>query len=83
MTMREGWANAYVTDYGPVCGKFVDLGGYTSKANAEAWARLSRPPAFLVHAKLKPEGAPKRYADDVERYAWERAERLGIPPRYA
>jgi hypothetical protein len=71
MTMREGWANAYVTDYGPACGKFVDLGAAVSRELADHWATFGRRPSYRVHVKLKPEGAPKRYANEDNREAWE------------
>lgn len=80
--MREWWANVYASAY---CeGVSVTGVRYAHRANSVQRARQNPSRPFCrIHVRLKPEGAPRRYADDVERYAWERAERLGIAPRYA
>jgi len=62
--MREWWQNAYPSEtYG--------FGGrYPTPERCASWAT---PRAFArIHVRLKPEGAPKRYASDGERAAWER-----------
>ena len=77
MTMREWWANYY-----PEADGVFKIGGkFKSRRGAEQFqGHLA---AFRIHVRLKPEGAPKRYLDDAERYAWEQAARRGETPRYS
>lgn len=85
--MREWWANVYRSGPEVITASLK----HSTRSAADERGRLTTSNAGpydhhligRIHVRLKPEGAPKRYADDVERYAWERAERLGLPPRYA
>lgn len=74
--MREYWANVYAPEPG------VDSVGapYPDAAHADENACRNR--YARIHVRLKPEGAPKRYRDDVQRWAWEDAARRGTTPRY-
>jgi hypothetical protein len=80
MTMREGWAAVYrdrITGH-PIVGSWWPTRGGSVRADA------GFPPRAVcrVHVKLKPEGAPKRYSDAAERWAWEtypHAMRAGVP----
>jgi hypothetical protein len=81
--MREWWSNVYNDNCwdGPNGVAYVLDKSHPTREAADRFSSIDR--IGCVHVRLKPEGAPRRYADDIERYAWERAERLGIPPRYA
>lgn len=67
----EYWANVYIED------AIAEIGGVHDCR--EDCVGLAVPPAgdrFRIHVRLKPEGAPKRYADEQDRYFWERAPNL-------
>lgn len=62
--MREWWANVYPHVEGP-----VKIGGkFSSQIKCESYQADFA--AFRIHVRLKPEGAPKRYASEAERYCW-------------
>ena len=67
--MREWWANVYPGRYGQE--PYTRLGEKgVSRGEAEQARALGRP-AFRIHVRLKPEGAPRRYASAANRRAWE------------
>jgi hypothetical protein len=65
--VREWWANVYAPH--PVLGNTGCR--CPSREAADAHAETSR--YARIHVRLKPEGAPKRYANFGERYLWEKA----------
>jgi hypothetical protein len=73
MTMCEYWANVYPhSRKGIIVGVARDsvfdcLGAVFS----EDCKRADVSALYRVHVKLKPEGAPKRYACEANRLAWE------------
>ena len=74
--MREWWANVYVRDGKTSVGTsawFMHADRETADEQG-AWigGGLSPDIAFRIHVRLKPEGAPKRYASEANRRAWER-----------
>jgi hypothetical protein len=71
---RECWFNVYPQVHGA---RRVGLPHWT-EASADkslngrrATAFCLNAPAFRIHVRLKPEGAPKRYASEDERFWWE------------
>jgi len=73
--MREWWANVYVYTHVDN-GKIADVGlPRPSWDEAEEMSRGAMPVPhnrFRIHVRLKPEGAPRRYAGEANRRAWER-----------
>ena len=71
--MREWWANVYAASYG---GLIYGREHPTRKAAAIPMGKVKEcdpsMPAFRIHVRLKPEGAPKRYASEANRRAWEK-----------
>lgn len=65
----EYWANVRVYD-----GLWAGVGNRRETREACKAATALSPvlPAFRIHVRLKPEGAPKRYASEANRRAWER-----------
>jgi len=63
--MREYWVNVYVGG---------DMGAaFPDRKDAEWFIRKGGfPVVYRIHVRLKPEGAPKRYAGEANRMAWER-----------
>lgn len=66
--MREWWANVYP----PTLGAASTGNRYEAPAFADALACRDR--YARIHVRLKPEGAPKRYANENNRRAWEKHE---------
>lgn len=64
--MREWWANMHYSDDGRVA-----YAGAQCVSREQAAKNSSRRICSRIHVRLKPEGAPKRYADWLERSAWE------------
>ncbi|WP_156387772.1 hypothetical protein [Methylobacterium sp. Leaf399] len=72
--VREWWANVY-----PYAPEYRRVGvEHPNKGFAEDALRCRRDcvdqeeaPAFRIHVRMKPEGAPKRYASAMERGGWE------------
>jgi hypothetical protein len=68
--MREWWANVYAD--GPVHwlgqqrATLQDL-----HEGATEMAKCGCPARYRLHVRMKPEGAPKRYASEANRRAWE------------
>lgn len=67
--LREWWANLYMRPWGDC------VTSLKSHATQEAAmnAAIGTPVVGRVHVRLKPEGAPKRYASNWNRNAWEQA----------
>lgn len=64
----EYWANVY-----PHVADPVKIGGkFKSRLRCEAFRGDFA--AFRIHVRLKPEGAPRRYANENNRRAWEKHE---------
>jgi hypothetical protein len=68
--MREWWANVYPPRSGVITARAVDRGEAIAWA-AEAVSNRNMPPVCRIHVRLKPEGAPRRYASEANRLAWE------------
>jgi hypothetical protein len=73
--MREYWTNVYKYEAIEGRGK-IWVGSLVDRDTCDRWLahyRKSRchKPLFRVHVRLKPEGAPKRYASEANRRAWE------------
>lgn len=68
--MREWWANVYLSmfdmDRTLVGDGYPDRDGSIGRA-----ASASTRPICRIHVRLKPEGAPKRYASRDNQRAWE------------
>jgi len=63
--MREWWANVYFMQGGAVVS--ASRHGTRDQARRNSFeARVA-----CVHVRLKPEGAPRRYADALDRWIWE------------
>jgi len=62
--MREYWVNVYAGG---------DMGAaFPDRKDAEWFIRKGGfPVVYRIHVRLKPEGAPKRYASERERQLWE------------
>lgn len=69
MAMRECWANVYSEDGISWLGM--------AHETPESAASIREPPhavtgvVAVAHVKLKPEGAPRRYASEKDRWNWE------------
>lgn len=63
--MREWWANVYQPD--------SSYFGHRRETLREAKAMQAPGAICRIHVRLKPEGAPRRYASEVERANWESA----------
>lgn len=69
---RECWAVVRVLTRGDTGQKFCDPSPFYVRKNAEALARAEAGRhRFMVHVRLKPEGAPRRYASELDRWLWE------------
>lgn len=78
---REWWANVQMYGVGRTRGTFVGSQFKTRYAAEVAASLAFLEPAFRIHVRLKPEGAPKRYASERERYLWEHPLKLrGVAP---
>jgi len=64
--MTECWRNVYDSGDGAAV---VGCISFDTRAEAERNAGFCL--AFRIHVRLKPEGAPKRYASARERRLWE------------
>jgi len=65
--MREWWANIYRRPGGG--GVFVTETQHATRDQARRFSTSQR--IGCVHVRLKPEGAPRRYASTWERWGWE------------
>lgn len=63
--VKEWWANVY-----PHVDAHIRFGGKFSR-RAECERFTGEHAAFRIHVRLKPEGAPARYADAEHRRKWE------------
>lgn len=66
MGEREWWANVYAKEDGTLFAGFPA----TSRSDSTYFCMTERA-KFRIHVRLKPEGAPKRYASADERWSWE------------
>jgi hypothetical protein len=68
--MREWWANVYphIDGHMKIGGKFCSRAGCVQYRGDFAASR--------IHVRLKPEGAPRRYANEHNRYSWETGDLL-------
>jgi hypothetical protein len=70
--VREFWIPVYVLVRAEDMRKFCTVSGRLLKDRASATESiapyLNR---FIVHVRLKPEGAPRRYTDKANQCAWE------------
>lgn len=64
--MRECWANVYAINGAAVTG-----GKYRTRGVAMGVSYLGNKPFARLHVRLKPEGAPRRYASEHDRRNWE------------
>jgi hypothetical protein len=67
--MREWWANVYAGD-----ASYENMGvDYPTRGQAAAYdgEDTEYRPVARIHVRLKPEGAPRRYASEAERGWWE------------
>jgi len=62
---REWWSNVYVGHRGP-------YGGAMHPTRASAAGDAGGDCVGRIHVRLKPEGAPRRYATAMDRLMWER-----------
>lgn len=83
MVMREYWANVYSNIFGAtvIVGFEAETLRESQVMNGEHGG-IPNGAVFRIHVRLKPEGAPERYLDDAQRWAWEDAARRGTTPRY-
>jgi len=73
MRMREWWSNIVVCE-GADGLLYGERNPVRFDTRADARVALSgnrNSNRFRVHVKLKPEGAPKRYSDALDRWMWE------------
>lgn len=70
--VREFWVPVYVLPRHGNRAKYCAVSGHISK-DRDAAMECTAPYAerFMVHVRLKPEGAPRRYTDKANRCAWE------------
>jgi acyl-coenzyme A synthetase/AMP-(fatty) acid ligase len=64
--MREFWLNVYKPEPG------VDMVGAQHSSVIEANENACRNRVARLHVRLKPDGAPRRYASEANRRAWEK-----------
>ena len=67
--MREWWANVYEGG-----AHYENMGrDYERREDAAEYDREPVPyrPLYRIHVRLKPEGAPRRYANEGERRVWQ------------
>jgi hypothetical protein len=71
--VREGWANVYPAeaDVEGDIGCLHETREIAEAANANIALAGFAPATYRIHVRLKPEGAPRRYASANERKAWE------------
>jgi hypothetical protein len=65
--MRECWFNVYGRERNGA----PFTGAIPFRSRSEAWMHAQSGVAFRIHVRLKPEGAPRRYASESERRGWE------------
>lgn len=66
MSQQEYWANVYREGGESWCGNL-----HLEKRFAEEVRGPSKDAVLVVHIRLKPEGAPRRYASEHDRRNWE------------
>lgn len=69
--LREWWVNMHYSDNGR-----ISYAGGHCVSREQAAKNSSAKIRCRIHVRLKPEGAPKRYASRIEQRAWERFPRL-------
>lgn len=66
MSQRECWINVYPTgEDGSYLGRYFGTSSYAATIGRRAGA------IYRLHIRLKPEGAPRRYASEHDRRNWE------------
>jgi len=65
--MREWWTNQYDFGAGPIGRNYHLTRDAADAASRNGAGEVSERLRFRIHVRLKPEGAPKRYANADER----------------